>query len=404
MTFSRLLLCLSFAVSAAPAFADDIMFDVAQVSAGYTHSCAVMRNTTAVCWGDNGFGQLGIGTYDSRAVALPVLMPGSSSGYLDGVQQIAAGSGFTCALRNDGSVVCWGQNNVGKLGTGDMRTDHRFPTRVLISEPVKAIAAMGEVACALLDTPQRSMRCWGKNSYGQLGDGSTTDRDTPGDVVVTERDGSQKLLAGVTQMSAGFDHVCAVLGDTSVACWGLGWTGELGDGVYTDSHSPVGVFITMPGDPALTGIEQVSANGLHSCAKFSSTSLLACWGNNTQGQLGVPAVSTVTASPVGVVVRVKTVAAGSANTCAMTGDAHVACWGDNSFGQLGVGSTTPSPVPTLLDVMKVTSLSVGAYHACAVLPDTSVKCWGRGDYGQIGNGLRNEINPSPVYVLGEPIS
>ena len=378
-------------------YADAAMKNAAQVSAGLTHSCALLANGTAACWGDDSSGQLGDGTYATRS--FPELVNGSVTGeYMDHLVQIVAASGFTCAVRDDETAWCWGQNNVGKLGNGKAGIDERYPTKVSIDKPVKAISAIGESACALLDTPQRSVRCWGSNDSGQLGDGTKINRATPVDVTITELDGSKTLLTDVKQISVGSDHTCATLIDSTVACWGFNWLGQLGNGTFTDNPSPTAVIISDGSHPKLSGITQVTANGLHSCAKFASTWQLACWGNNTQGQLGDPAVMSVTASPVGVAVGVQTVSAGTESTCALLADYRVACWGGNSYGQLGDGTTTGSRTPLILSITKANSLSVGDYHACVVLPDTTVECWGRGREGQLGNGLFDEKKPTPQLV------
>ena len=365
-----------------------LLNNVSQVSAGLTHTCALENDGTVACWGSNSWGELGDGSTTPHLKPTLVL-DGTTGVAMSGFTQIATGSAMTCGIRS-GGVYCWGYAYPG--------VSQPWPTRVPIYDPVKTIAMKGESVCALLGNAQRSMRCWGDNYNGQLGDGTKTSRGTPVDVVITERDGSKSLLAGLTSIAVGIDHACAVLDDTSVACWGFNWAGELGNETFTDSLSPVTVVV---GGTTLTDIERIAVNGLHSCAKFASTWALACWGNNSQGQLGDPAVTVATASPVGVSLGVSTIDAGSESTCAKLADGRLACWGGNGYGQLGIGSTTKTGVPTVISAIpKITSLSVGAYHACAVLPDTTVRCWGLGNSGQLGNGGTTTINPSPVAVVG----
>ena len=374
---------------AIPAAATGMLTNVRQVSAGASHTCALLVDGTVACWGSNGWGELGDGTTTPR-LRPTLVVDGATGAAMDRFTQIVTGGALTCGLRS-GDVYCWGYTFPG--------TAHTTPTYISIGTPVKMIAAKQGFVCALLANVQRSMRCWGDNTNGQLGDGTRTSRGTPADVVITERDGSHSLLANITQITAGSNHACAVLTDSSVTCWGLNWTGELGDNTFTDSLSPVAVTVAVPGSPKLTDIDSVTADGLHSCARFASTLQVACWGNNSQGQLGAPAVTFYTDSPVGVAIGVNTIDAGSESTCAMTADAHAACWGDNSYGQLGIGSTTPSRSPSILTALpRINSLSVGLNHACAVLPDSSVRCWGRGDSGEIGNEATATINPSPVPV------
>jgi alpha-tubulin suppressor-like RCC1 family protein len=377
---------LSYATSASAA---GLLDHVRQVSAGITHTCALLDDGTVACWGSNSWGELGDGGTAPHAWPGHVVDAATRTP-MGGFTQIVTGSTATCGLRG-GDVYCWGSMDTGK--------SQPYPQKVSVGAPVKAIAAKAEFACALLDTPQRSVRCWGRNVNGQLGDGSKISHSTLADVVITERDGSHSLLAGVQQISAGSDHACAVLDDTSVACWGFNWAGELGNGTYIDSLSPVATLAVTPTLPKLRDVESVAVNGLHSCARFATTWLMACWGNNSQGQLGDPAIAVSTSSPVAIAVGVLMIDAGEESTCAMLADHRLACWGGNGYGQLGNGSTTRAYTPTIVtSVPKISSLSVGTYHACSVLPDTTVRCWGRNDAGQLGDGSTKPYSANPVAV------
>jgi alpha-tubulin suppressor-like RCC1 family protein len=379
-------LVLLYTTSASAALLDHVQ----QVSAGLTHTCALRDDGTVACWGDNGWGELGDGSTSAHA-SPAVVADATTHKAMNGFTQVVAGSAMTCGLRGV-DVYCWGYAFPG--------VSQPFPQQIAVGAPVKAIALKAESVCVLLATAQRSVRCWGDNASGQLGDGTKTSRAAPANVVITERDGSHSLLAGVTHIAIGSDHACAVLDDTSLACWGMNWTGELGDNTFTDSLSPVPVTIDERGKPELTDIDTITVNGLHSCARFASTWQLACWGNNVQGQLGDPAVSVETWSPVGVALGVAAVDAGEESTCAMLADGRLARWGGNSYGQLANGSTGSDRVPNVVvSIPKITSLSVGAYHACAVLPDTTVRCWGRGDSGQLGGGSPTPMSVNPVPVV-----
>jgi alpha-tubulin suppressor-like RCC1 family protein len=260
-------------------------------------------------------------------------------------------------------------------------------------------------ACALLNNSQHSVQCWGDNSYGQLGDGTTIERTAPVDVVITEADGTRKLLTGVKAISAGVVHSCAILSDSSVACWGSNYYGQLGDGNRTASQtSPVAVVISESDGTKvkLTGVSEVSAGYRHSCALLWPSMSGACWGDNAYGEFGVPTgLPIYSNSPITLpVVRVSQLSAGSGYTCAALADARTTdCWGTNQDGQIGVGTTTDKyDAPQVVSLVSVKMISSGDGHSCAVMSDTGVKCWGGGFFGELGNG-DDTTRRSPVDVL-----
>ena len=236
---------------------------VTDVQAAWDHSCAVTTGGAVLCWGHNGDGELGDGTFESRRK--PVVVSGLSSGY----RQVVLGFDSGCALSSVGGVRCWGYNGNGQLGDGTRNT--RFdPVEVSgLSSGVRSISAGWDHTCAV--TTAGGVLCWGQNDHGELGDGTRTDRVRPIGVV--------GLSSGVAAVSAGFDQTCALLDDGAVRCWGQNATGEVGDGTTMLRTHPVDV-LGLAG-----GVASISAGYDHTCAVTVQGGAL-CWGNNASGELG----------------------------------------------------------------------------------------------------------------------
>ena len=196
------------------------------ITAGGGHTCALLSSGTVTCWGWNQFGQLGDGTTTARTT--PVSVVGIS-----GATAITVGASHTCALLPGGTVTCWGVNGGGQLGDGTT-TDSTTPVTVLGITGATVITAGVDYTCALL--AGGTVRCWGNNQFGQLGDGTITDSTTPVPVPV-----SVVAITGATAITAGAVHTCALFSGGTVRCWGLNGSGELGDGTTTDSATPVTV-------------------------------------------------------------------------------------------------------------------------------------------------------------------
>lgn len=196
-------------------------------TAGESHSCALLSNGAVECWGANGFGQLGNGTRTDSST--PVLVRGVGTAVA-----IEAGLESTCALLSGGAVQCWGWNVAGQLGNGSSAYDSPTPVTVTGIGTAVAIAAGGFHHCAVL--ANGATRCWGFNSAGNLGDGTTIGSNTP--VRVHEFNSPTRLMAG------GYEHTCALLVDGMVRCWGMGSDGQLGTRRRADTTIPVNVVGT----------------------------------------------------------------------------------------------------------------------------------------------------------------
>src|SRR5437667_75328 len=268
-----------------------------------------------------------------------------------------------------------------------------------------AVAAGGFHACMRL--PDGTVQCWGRNYSGQLGngDGNLTNSSVP----VTARG-----LTTATSVVTGDAHTCALLGDGTVQCWGVGDSGQRGDGTFNTISSVPGAVGGMGGAGHLTNAVAVAARGYHSCALLGDGTVW-CWGRNQDGQLGngipLPAPpgtqcpsSWCSSTPVRAsgITGAAAVIAGGYHTCAvLMPDRTVQCWGRNDDGQLGDGtrtsSSTPVPVGGLTGAAAVTG---GFYHTCALLGDGTVQCWGQNYEGQLGNGIVGGVSTLPVVVAG----
>jgi alpha-tubulin suppressor-like RCC1 family protein len=351
------------------------------VASGGAHSCALTSTGGVRCWGNNGSGQLGDGTTAERATAAQVI------GLESGVKALTAGEHHTCALRDTGAVVCWGRNAYGQLGDGT-NFSSLVPVPVAgLGTSVQAISAGASFTCALL--VDGAATCWGSNTFGELGDGSTQSRNTPKPV--------RKLEAGASSISAGYGHVCVVSLKGAVLCWGGNPHGELGDGKSTSRPVPVAVVGLK------SAAQTVSAGRGHTCAVLIDGSA-ACWGDNSDGQLGDGTrFMHVRAVPVSTLATaVASISAGTGFTCAIRTEGAAMCWGGNATNQLGDPSITgvvmPAQVPGIDSGAKI--ISAGEGHACAVMADQSVTCWGDNVHGQSGQEQRsNRSLPASVSSL-----
>jgi alpha-tubulin suppressor-like RCC1 family protein len=328
---------------------------VTEIAVGWQHSCALADGLPA-CWGANMGGVLGDGTTTNRATPVAV----DDSGFDGPVTALATGDYNGCAVAS-GIAACWGSGAYGRLGTGSTASS---TTPV----PVDVSGALAKAVCdpgwRVLDDPPR---CGAPLAGGEQ-TGFVDDLTRPG------------LPRPATAVDVGPEHSCAIAGGIPV-CWGSGAYGRLGNGSTADSAVPVEV--DRSGVLAGTVATDIAVGASTACVVADAAA--ACWGSNAVGMLGGGTTAPQSVVPVAVAggalagAQVTRVAVGNTYACAVTTDGRVACWGDNSEGNLGDGTTTNRPAPVVatgaLTGKTVTEIALGSWTTCA-LAEGHVYCWG----------------------------
>ena len=386
------------------------------VTAGGLHTCALLTDATARCWGSDARHQLAVFPPpehgDPVAEPRPVSAGPALNDPLTGIDALVVGGYHSCALVGT-SLACWGYDFTGQLGLRRAQADTAVQTTAVLG--ATAVTVGNRFACALhippggSDAPgaPRVPECWGDGTVGQLGSVVPDDRsDVP--VVVPG-------LPDVEQIESGNGTTCAIpRGTATVACWGRGTDGQLGDGTTADRPAPA---------PAgVTGVAQVSVGGAFIAGAERGTACAAlisgqarCWGFGEQGQLGNhDTLSSATAVTVKrlddstdpptypALEAVTMVAAGGDHACAVGGGGSVWCWGAGGSGQLGNDDTEDSAVAVAVkDVSGATQVVAGRSHSCALV-GAEAKCWGLGMAGQLGNGGSANSGEPETVALPDP--
>ncbi len=377
------------------------------IRAGDSHTCVLFNSGALRCWGLNANGQLGyenslpIGDDEKPYTAGDVKLVGVGA-------RLAVGGHHTCALLDTGLVRCWGRNTYGQLGynttqdVGDGEPIASYGYVNLGGIAVK-LAAGSEHTCALMNTGK--VRCWGRNNHGQLGRGDVYD---VGDDEQVSEDGADVEVGGtVKNLVAGGHHTCALLENGDVRCWGYNGYGQLGYGNLSnvgDTEKPVEVPVVGVGGPVM----QLTAGDNHTCALLE-TGNVRCWGYNGFGQLGYGNIGNVRA-PTGDVEMgglVLQVSAGKQHTCALMSNGGIKCWGYGANGRLGYGNATTKyePAATSVDLDGFTAFQVttGGAHTCALLSNGGARCWGENGAGQLGYGNTLDIGDTEGASAGGDI-
>lgn len=346
-----------------------------EVATGRLHSCARLADGSVQCWGDNRGGQLGIGTMSDQPTLERVTVRG-----LSGSTRLVLGANHACVLMADQTVRCWGSNTYGQLGDGTTQNRGSVAPVAGLSGAV-SIAAGGDVTCAILG--DGSARCWGQITDALQPQGASASA-TPWMPVPTEIPG----MAGVTSISVGGQGtVCGLERSGAILCWGFNGNAEVGDGTvgtYGDRVIEADFYRrTARRALGISSATQVSLGFAHGCARLGDGAV-RCWGHNAAAQVGTGGDSMAPISQPTAVAALggaSGVSAGERVSCALLADRSVSCWGA-VLGATGL-APTPRAIPDLTDVEQ---LSVGHHHACARLSSGAVRCWGDNASGQLGDG------------------
>lgn len=291
------------------------------VTAGQNQTCGLTATGAAYCWGANTYGQLGDGTFTNHTTPVPVAGGITFS-------SLAIGGETSCGLTPAGTAYCWGRGDHGRVGDGSGGPNRNSPVLVAGGLTFARLTASAAHTCGR--TTAGAAYCWGYNVFGQLGDGTTTDRSAPVPVV-----GGFVFAA----LAAGELHTCGLTTGVVAYCWGLNANGQVGDGTGTNRTTPTPIV----GGPVFAGIV---ASGNHSCG-LTASGAAYCWGQNLAGGLG-DGTTTDRSTPVLVVggLLFATLAPGGQHTCGLTTVGVAYCWGSNTNGQIGDGTTTDRLIPT----------------------------------------------------------
>jgi alpha-tubulin suppressor-like RCC1 family protein len=406
---------------------------IQQIGVGEEYTCALNKKGKMKCWGDNNQGQLGSGNYvgiGKNTGSITNLAP-INFGVDLFAKKITVSVRHACALLNNNQVKCWGANGSGQLGYED-DSDRIQPSALPFVDigagrSAKEILSGHSHTCVVLDNDK--LKCWGANWAGQLGYDSTSNiGDLSGSMA-----GLQEVDLGlnrtVKQATLGESHTCAILDNDDLKCWGDNSYGQLGYDNTTNQGDTPGSMAGLSAVNLGSGrtAKYVSAKGTSTCAILDNDDL-KCWGRNTNGQLGYDdttnrggtpgSMSNLVAIDLGVGRTAKKVTQNSANTCVILDTDELKCWGNNNFGMLGYNDLdqTRGSVAGSMSVLStvnvglnknVVEVSMSENHMCVVLDNSELKCWGQNEKGQLGyedisprGGLSNSVATLPTINFG----
>jgi alpha-tubulin suppressor-like RCC1 family protein len=415
---------------AAQNFIDLGSYTVKDIASGWYHTCALLNDNSVKCWGYNNYGELGLGDRDNRGdqpsemgVSLPLTDLGSTSYPV----KLYSSARSTCAIFNNGSLKCWGYNGYGLLGLGN--TAHRgdgssemgdnLPFIDLGSGRTATHVSMDERnTCVTLDNGQ--LKCWGDNSYGQLGQENTI---RIGDNSLEMGDSLPAIdINGISSMSANSRYgTCTLTSTGKVRCFGRSDTGNFGQesAGYSDEASETITALAPTELGAGFTVQSISSGSNNTCV-IGTNGETKCFGINTGGSLGIGNTTSIgiqatqmgdnlLTTDLGSGLNATKIAMGTSHSCAILDSGDVKCWGDSNVGATGLNTTADKgdganemgdnlPILNLGTTAK--DIATGYLSTCAILADSSVKCWGYNNYGQLGIGsTTNKAYQNTTHTL-----
>jgi len=392
-----------------PSHVGEICQKLKQIVVNEQSTCAISRTGKVYCWGSDQFGQSGNGTAPSQL--LPMEIDVSLLGITNSFKEIGSGLNYYCGIHESGKIYCWGNNQEGVMGNGTINNEYATPVEIDMSSTglpndFKSLAVgLGiawngtEHVCAVHSTGQ--LFCWGDNEGGKLGTGNEVDSLTPIGVNSAQFSSSEIIAA-----SAGHMHTCAIDSNHKLYCWGSNYWGTLGNGNTVDQFLPVEVDVSSLG--LTNNFKKVSAGAAHTCAIHDNDKAY-CWGVGSLGMLGNGSNTNQSLpNEVGFVQSgyanaIKDISAGIDGTCAIDMNNKGFCWGTNEWGALGIGImgniyNLPQPIedqPPEYATFKQLSTAHGR-HTCGIGTNGKAYCWVYATAGQLGNGTTILLSSHPM--------
>ncbi len=388
---------------------NSVTFDRRNISGGAFHYCWLNSSGTVKCWGSDDSGQLGDYGVGYASTVPYFVRNSSNNGNLTNATAITTGYKHTCAILTDKTVQCWGENTFGELGDGNVLSSSNLPVSISGISSAVSIASSVFTTCVLLEN--QTVKCWGKNQLGTIGDNTTTTAYSPTTVKDSTGTGT---LSNVIELTGSDESICALLTDRTVQCWGSDLYGQTAQNTSGSFYKLPKTVKDAAGSGTLSNVIQITGLNGAFCALISGGSVY-CWGYNIVGQLGINNQTekhlpnqVKNSTNTGFLSNVTKLMASSTgyNICALFADTTAQCWGKNDYGTIpdGVNSsavTLPSNLKSNHNInsnslSNILIITFDYYTGCTALTTDTISCWGTSYLGETGT---NTYNTTYDYVI-----